>query len=255
MSQNTEVVRRNREGVLLAALMLIGALGAWEAAVRAWNVPVYLLPAPSRVAQTFFAQPLYFLDALMVTLGQALAGLILGAVTGVSVAVLVSLKPQLERGVMTLAILIKSTPLAVIAPLLTIWLGFGVLPKVIITTLLTFFPVLINALVGLQSAGRETLDLMRLYRASPWQVLIHVRLWLSLPYLFAALRVVAPLSLIGAVIAEWTGASSGLGRVMWLAYSNLNLPPMFAAVFILSISGIATYGVIVWLERSTLRWR
>ncbi|MCS6846803.1 MAG: ABC transporter permease subunit, partial [Anaerolineae bacterium] len=178
-----------------------------------------------------------------------------GAVVGVAVAVLVSLKPQLERGVMTLAILIKSTPLAVIAPLLTIWLGFGVLPKIIITTLLTFFPVLINMLVGLQSAGREMLDLMRLYQASPWQVLIHLRLWLSLPYLFAALRVVAPLSLIGAVIAEWTGASSGLGRVMWLAYSNLNLPPMFAAVLILSVSGMATYGVIVWLERRVLRWR
>lgn len=255
MRQSAEVVRRNREGLLIAALMMIGTLGAWEAAVRMWNVPVYILPAPSRITQTLFDQPFYFLEALMVTLGQALAGLILGTVVGVSVAVLVSLKPQLERGVMTLAILVKSTPLAVVAPLLTIWLGFGVLPKIIITTLLTFFPVLINMLVGLQSAGRETLDLLRLYRASPWQVLVHVRLWLSLPYLFAALRVVAPLSLIGAVIAEWTGASSGLGRLMWLAYSNLNLPPMFAAVFILSLSGMATYGVIVALERSVLRWR
>ncbi|MDW8350650.1 MAG: ABC transporter permease [Anaerolineae bacterium] len=254
MELQREVNLRN-EGILLAILMALGTLGAWEAAVRAWQVPVYILPAPSRIAQTLFAQPLYFLEALLVTLGQALAGLTFGAVVGVAVAVLVSLKPQLERGVMTLAILIKSTPLAVIAPLLTIWLGFGVLPKIIITTLLTFFPVLINMLVGLQSAGREMLDLMRLYQASPWQVLIHLRLWLSLPYLFAALRVVAPLSLIGAVIAEWTGASSGLGRVMWLAYSNLNLPPMFAAILILSVSGMATYGVIVWLERRTLRWR
>lgn len=255
MERNQAVIQRMRDGILPAVLIVVGALGMWEAAVRVWKVPVYILPAPSRIAQTLLGQPLYFLEALMVTLGQALAGLVFGTALGISVAVLVSLKPQLERGVMTLAILIKSTPLAVIAPLLTIWLGFGVLPKVIITMLLTFFPVLINVLVGLRSAGREMLDLMRLYRASPWQVLVHLRLWFSLPYLFAALRVVAPLSLIGAVIAEWTGASSGLGRVMWLAYSNLNLPPMFAAVFILSISGMATYGVIVWLERSVLSWR
>ncbi|MCS7056137.1 MAG: hypothetical protein NZM18_08230, partial [Thermoflexales bacterium] len=122
MELQREVNLRN-EGILLAILMALGTLGAWEAAVRAWQVPVYILPAPSRIAQTLFAQPLYFLEALLVTLGQALAGLTFGAVVGVAVAVLVSLKPQLERGVMTLAILIKSTPLAVIAPLLTIWLG------------------------------------------------------------------------------------------------------------------------------------
>ncbi|MFC1466410.1 MAG: ABC transporter permease [Candidatus Brachytrichaceae bacterium NZ_4S206] len=255
MERNTEAIRRNRDGILLAAFMTMSALGIWEGAVSMWNVPVYILPAPSRIAQTLFTQPLYFLEALMVTLGQALAGLFVGVVTGVSVAVSASLKPQLERGVMTLAILIKSTPLAAIAPLLTIWLGFGVLPKIIITALLTFFPVLVNALVGLRSAGRELNDLMRIYRASEWQMLIHLRFWLSLPYLFAALRVVAPLSLIGAVIAEWTGASSGLGRVMWLAYSNLNLPPMFAAIFMLSLAGIGIYGVIVWLERRVIRWR
>jgi len=110
-------------------------------------------------------------------------------------------------------------------------------------------------LVGLQSADREMLDLMRIHRATPWQILIHLRAWLALPYLFAALRVTAPLALVGAVIAEWTGASGGLGRVMWLAYSNLNLPPMFAAIFILSLSGISAYSLIVWLEKRFLRWK
>ncbi len=111
-------------------------------------------------------------------------------------------------------------------------------------------------LVGLQSAEREMLDLMRVHRASAWQILVHLRAWLALPYLFAALRVTAPLALVGAVIAEWTGASGGLGRVMWLASSGLNLPPMFAAIFIiLSISGMVSYGLIVWLERKTICWK
>nr|BAL54962.1 binding-protein-dependent transport systems inner membrane component [uncultured Chloroflexota bacterium]BAL57206.1 binding-protein-dependent transport systems inner membrane component [uncultured Chloroflexota bacterium] len=246
--------RGNASGFALALLMVAGSFGLWEAAVSFWNIPVYLLPAPSRIAQTFFAQPTYFLEALFVTIGEAAAGLMLGTLVGVLVALLVILQPGVERGVMTLAILVKSTPLAAIAPLLTIWLGFGMLPKVIITALLVFFPMLVNVLVGMQSAGREMLDLLRVLQASEWQVLVHLRFWLSLPYLFAALRVVTPLSLVGAVIAEWTGASNGLGRVMWLAYSNLNLPPMFAAIFILSLFGMFAYGLIVWLEKRVIHW-
>jgi ABC-type nitrate/sulfonate/bicarbonate transport system permease component len=253
--QNEEVRRQNVGGVFFAFLMVAGVLGMWEIAVRLREIPVYILPAPSRVAQTFFSQPLYFLEALFVTLGEALAGLTIGTLMGIAVAALVSLKPQLERGVMTLAILVKSTPLAAVAPLLTIWLGFGILPKIIITALLTFFPTLVNVLVGLQSAEKDMLDLMRVHRSTNWQILVHLRAWLAMPYLFAALRVAAPLALVGAVIAEWTGASSGLGRVMWLAYSNLNLPPMFAAIFVLSLSGMGAYGLIVWLEKKVIRWK
>ncbi len=253
MTKPAHAFLRSEAGFTLVLVTIV--LGMWELTVRWRQIPVYLLPAPSRIAQAFLAQPGYYLAALAVTLGEALAGLVLGASVGIAIAALVSLRPQVERGVMTLAILVKSTPLAAIAPLLTIWLGFGVLPKVIITALLTFFVTLVNVLVGLQSAEQDMLDLMRIYRATPWQVLIHLRAWLALPYLFAALRVAAPLALVGAVIAEWTGASSGLGRVMWLAYSNLNLPPMFAAVFALSLSGMAAYGLIIWLEKRALRWK
>jgi ABC-type nitrate/sulfonate/bicarbonate transport system permease component len=96
---------------------------------------------------------------------------------------------------------------------------------------------------------------MRLYQATTWQEMRHLSFWLALPCLFAALRITAPLAMVGAVIAEWTGASCGLGRVMWLAYSNLNLPPMFAAIFILSLSVMCAYGLIIWLERRLLHWK
>jgi NitT/TauT family transport system permease protein len=250
-----DTARTSSSGFLFAALLLAFVFLFWETAIHLNGTPVYILPAPSRVAQTFFANPDYFLSALWVTLGQAMLGLFLGSLVGILVAAWVSLNPQFERGMMTLAILLKSTPLAAIAPLLTIWLGFGILPKVIITALLTFFPTLVNVLVGLQSAERDMLDLMRVNRATRWQILVHLRAWLALPYLFAALRVTAPLSLVGAVIAEWAGASSGLGRIMWMAYSNLNLPPMFAAIFVLSLSGMGAYGLIVWLESRALRWK
>jgi len=243
------------EGVRTAGVIILSAFLLWEMGVWVTQTPVYILPAPSRIALTLIAHPAYFAEAALVTLGEALLGLLLGLTVALAVAVLVALRPGMERGVVTLAILVKSMPLAAIAPLLTIWLGFGVLPKVIITALLTFFPVLVNAIVGLQSADGEMVELMRAYRATAWQTLVHLRFWLALPYLFAALRVAAPLALVGAVIAEWTGASGGLGRVMWMAYTNLNLPYMFAAIFILSVAGAATYFSIVWCERHFTPWR
>jgi NitT/TauT family transport system permease protein len=245
----------DRASNLLAVLLILAALLLWEASVHLTGTPVYLLPAPSRVLWTLARQPLYYLQASGVTLLEAFAGLLLGAMFGMGLAILLNLAPRLERGMMSLAILIKSTPLAAIAPLLTIWFGFGMLPKVIITALLTFFPTLVNVLVGFQSAERELIDLMHVHRATRWQVLRHLKLYLALPYLFAALRVVAPLSLVGAVVAEWSGASGGLGRIMWLAYANLNLPAMFAAIFILSACGMIAYLLIVAIEQRLLRWR
>jgi NitT/TauT family transport system permease protein len=245
----------DRASNLLAVLLILVALLLWEASVHLTRTPVYLLPAPSRVLWTLARQPLYYLRASGVTLLEAFAGLLLGAMFGMGLAILLNLAPRLERGMMSLAILIKSTPLAAIAPLLTIWFGFGMLPKVIITALLTFFPTLVNVLVGFQSAERELIDLMYVHRATRWQVLRHLKLYLALPYLFAALRVVAPLSLVGAVVAEWSGASGGLGRIMWLAYANLNLPAMFAAIFILSACGMIAYLLIVAIEQRLLRWR
>ena len=155
---------------------------------------------------------------------------------------------------MTLAILLKSTPLVAIAPLLTLWLGFGVTPKIIITALLTFFPVLVNVLTGLQRPDPALLDLFRAWQASRWEIFLHLRAPSALPYLFAALKISAPLALIGAVVAEWTGASGGLGRIMWLAYSNLNLPFLFAAIFLLAAFGMLLYWLLARLERLAIFW-
>jgi NitT/TauT family transport system permease protein len=235
--------------------IVIVFLAGWEVIVSITRVPVYLLPAPSRVFQTLLQNPTLFANASLMTLGEALIGLLLGLVAGVAIASLLSLIPALEGGVMTLAILVKSTPLVAIAPLLTIWLGFGVLPKIVITALLTFFPVLVNVLSGLGQTDPALIDLFRAWNASRWEVFALLRAPSSLVYLFAALKISGPLALIGAVVAEWTGASGGLGRTMWLAYSNLNLPYLFAAIFILALAGIGLYQLLVWLERRVVFWQ
>ncbi|MGD2157904.1 MAG: ABC transporter permease [Anaerolineales bacterium] len=239
----------------IALLLTLAVFVGWELAVRIRDVPIYILPAPSRIVSILFENIGMYAEAFQVTFGEAIAGLILGVIAGASAAALLGLIPRLESGVMTLAILVKSTPLVAIAPLLTIWLGFGVLPKIIITALLTFFPVLVNVLSGLGSAESALLDTFRSWNANRTEIFWFVRAPHALPYLFAALKVSGPLALIGAVVAEWTGASGGLGRVMWLAYTNLNLPFLFAAVFLLAASGMGLYGLIHWAEQRVVFWK
>ncbi len=243
----------SRSTLVALGIVLVFFL-AWEASVTWMHTPVYILPAPSRVLQTLAANAPDYTQASLVTLGEALAGLFFGLLGGCLLACLLTLQPGLEGGVMTLAILLKSTPMVAIAPLLTLWLGFGVTPKVIITALLTFFPVLVNVLSGLQRPDPALLDLFRAWQASRWEIFLRLRAPSALPYLFAALKISAPLALIGAVVAEWTGASGGLGRIMWLAYSNLNLPFLFAAIFLLAAFGMLLYWLLARLELLAIFW-
>ena len=238
----------------MGLLIIVAALLLWEAAVRVTGTPVYLIPAPSAVLAYLLTHPVGLLQAGGLTLLEALAGLALGTGIGLALAVLINFWDRLEQGVMSLAILIKSTPIIAIAPILTIWLGFGAAPKVIVTALLTFFPVLINALSGFRATDRAVVDWMRSLDATPREIFVYARWPAARPYLFAALRVVAPLSLIGAVVAEWMGASGGLGRMMWLAYTNLNMPSLFASVFVLTLISTAVYQGVAMLERRMLFW-
>lgn len=239
----------------LLALLIIGpAVLLWELGVRIAHLPIYILPAPTAILKTLMENLNLYAHASLITLEEALAGLVLGLLAGVVIASMLGMWPRLERGMMTLAILIKSTPLVAIAPLLTIWLGFGILPKVMITALLTFFPVLVNVLSGLRSTDVAILDTFHSWHASRWEVFLYARAPSALPHLFAALKVTAPLALIGAVVAEWTGASGGLGRTMWMAYTNLNLPFLFAAVFLLAAMGMILYSAVVLIERKIIFW-
>lgn len=241
-------------GMGMAVLIVVAAFVVWEVGVRVTDTPVYLIPGPLAVLAYLAANPLGLLQAAGLTLLEAMAGLCLGTAVGLALAVLINFWQRLEQGVMSLAILIKSTPIIAIAPILTIWLGFGAAPKVIVTALLTFFPVLINSLSGFRATDGAIVEWMRSLDAAPREIFVHARWPAARPYLFAALRVVAPLSLVGAVVAEWMGASGGLGRSMWLAYTNLNMPSLFAAVFVLTLISTGVYQCVVWLERRYLFW-
>jgi NitT/TauT family transport system permease protein len=245
---------RNLKGLMVAMFIVALALLLWEVFVRAARLPVYILPAPSLILNTLGTHGDTYFNASLVTFSEAGLGLFFGTLAGVGLAALLSLFPRFEGGVMTLAILIKSTPLVAIAPLLTIWLGFGIFPKVIITALLVFFPVLVNVLSGLFATDAALLETFHSWNASRLETFWYVRLPHAFPYLFSSLKVSMPLALMGAVVAEWTGASGGLGYVMWLAYANLNLPFLFAAVYILALAGMLTYTLVDWFESAVIFW-
>lgn len=248
-------IPRAKNSFWVAIIIILVFFLTWEIWVSVRQTPIYLLPAPSRIILTLIQNPNFYLQATIVTLGEALLGLIIGVLAGALLASILVLLPGIEDGVMTLAIFIKSTPLVAIAPLLTLWLGFGILPKIIITALLTFFPVLVNIISGMQRVDAALLDLFRSWNATRWEIFRFLRAPTALSYLFTSLKIAAPLALIGAVVAEWTGASGGLGRVMWLAYTNLNLPYLFAAIFILAFAGMLLYRLLSWLEIQVIFWQ
>src|SRR5690606_13577736 len=153
------------------------------------------------------------------------------------------------------ALMLKVTPIVAIYPLFTIWFGFGIWPKMLIAALITFFPMLVNAVIGLRSVDPQAYDFLRSLDASRWQVFWRLRLPSSLPYVFAALRISVPLSLIGAVVAEFLSGTSGMGQLILIANGDFDTPALFGAVVVLAALGVTLTGAVSYLERRVLTWR
>ena len=216
----------------------------------------YLLPRLGLVGQQLVTNTGYYLDNAWVTLSEALVGLAIGFAAALVVAVLVTESGILRRAIMPLAVILNVTPVVAIAPALVVAFGFGPAPKLIVTALITFFPMLMNLITGLNSVSPPILQVFSTLHASRVEVLGRLRLPGSLPYVFAGLRVVFPLSLVGAVVAEFIapGASKGLGTVISVASANSKLAVVYAAIVCLAIMGALLLLGVTILERRVLRW-
>lgn len=240
---------------LLPPLLALAALFAgWLAYVEVTDTPAYLVPSPGSVFERWFSDAGFFAEQGWATLRNALAGLGAGGAVALALAVVMAHNRFAERSIYPLAILVKVTPVVAVAPLFTIWWGFGLAPKVAIAALIAWFPLLVNAITGFRSVDPAALAFLRSLHASPLEIFLKLRLPSSLPYLLAGLRVAAPLSVIGAVVAEWFGASQGLGRVIQVSNANLDLPTLFAAVMTLAVIGVALNTLINLLEGTLLSW-
>jgi ABC-type nitrate/sulfonate/bicarbonate transport system permease component len=231
------------------AWALVLLLVVWESGVVALRVPTFLLPAPSSIVERLLRDPGYIVDQVLYTGLEAAAGLGIAIAVALVMAVLITRSHLLERIVYPYLVLIQVTPIVAIAPLLIVWLGTGIEPKIGIAALIAFFPIVVNVTAGLKSASDQALELMRSLAASEPQVFRFVRIPFAVPFAFAAFRIAAPVSVIGAIVGEMVGSNQGLGFVVMRAKGVIDTPLLFVGILGSAFLGIGMFLLFVLLER------
>ena len=238
-----------------AALFLVVVVALWEWTVRARDVADYLMPPPSQVWTAFLDQRGVLPAHIQTTLSEALLGLFFAIVLGVGLAALIASLPLARRVLYPVLVVSQNIPVLVLAPLLAVWFGFGLMPKVLIVVLIGFFPIAVNTAEGLMNADREMIALVRSMGASRWQVLRTVLVPSAVPSFFAGLQIGAAYAVIGAVIAEWMGASSGLGLFITRSQRAFRTDQIFMAVVVIALVSIALFVSVQLLARIAMPWR
>ncbi len=240
--------------LLPSLLIIVAIIVAWEVCVRLFEVQKWLLPAPSDIAVTLYADAPLLWRHTLATLLEIVVGFGLSLACGVALAAAIGLSRTLERAIYPFVIASQTIPIIVIAPMLLIWIGYGFAPKVIVVALISFFPIVVNMVDGLKSVDRDMVNLMRTLGASRWQIFFKVQVPTSLPYLFSGVRVAVAVSVIGAVIGEWVGSSEGLGYLMLRSKPQFLTERVFAAIVILSALGVGLFGSVGIVERLAIPW-
>jgi NitT/TauT family transport system permease protein len=241
----------------LPAITMLLALFAWEAIVRIWSLPPYILPGPILILQTLVSDWPVLSASLAVTLKTTALALFWAVVGGVLLAILFTSSRLVERSLFPFAVILQVTPIIAIAPLILIYVDNVHLALLICAWIVAFFPILSNTTLGLNSADHNLRDLFELYGASRWQTLWHLRLPSALPYFLGGLKIAGGLSLIGAIVAEFAAGTAGTGsglayRILEAGY-RLNIPRMFAAVVLISLTGILIFMAFTLLSHLVLR--
>jgi NitT/TauT family transport system permease protein len=233
-------------GVLLFLVLLVAL---WQLVVVALDVPAYLLPPPLDVANAFVDSWRILLENLLVTLEEIVLGLGAGVLLGLATAVLMHQSAVLGKALYVPILATQTTPVVAVAPILIVWFGVGILPKVMIIAIFSFFPVLVNTLSGLQATGRQMIHLMETVAASQWQIYRHVRIPMALPHVFAGIRLAAAASVVGAIVVEWVSSTAGLGYLLILFQSRLNVSKAFATLIVLLLLGLLIFSLFAWIDR------
>jgi putative hydroxymethylpyrimidine transport system permease protein len=237
-----------------AVALIAAAVGFWELAARAGWVQDYLLPAPSEVARALVEDRSLLLDDAWVTGQEILLGFALALVAGVTIAIALHLSTVARRTVYPLVIASQAVPIVVIAPILVIWFGFGMTPKLIVIALICFFPIVVNTLDGLRAVDPAQVKMLRTLGAGRWALLRRLELPSALPYLFSGAKVAVAVAVIGAVFGELVGSDAGLGHAIQVGMAQLLTARVFAAVVLLSAMAIGLFGLVSLAERRAVPW-
>lgn len=247
---------RGRPELLLTPLSFVLLLGFWEFAVHHYAVNAILLPPPSRIARSLLEGLTggLYLKHFLVTVGEAAGGFCIAAVAGVIVGSLVTQFWLLERTLYPYLIALQSMPKIAIAPLIVIWFGYGASSKVIIAAMISFFPILVNVVVGLRSCDPSKLDLLRSLSASRWQIFWYLRLPNALPFIFAGFNIAIIFSILGAIVGEFVGGEAGLGFLIVAANTTLDVAQVFAVLVVLAALGVTVFIGLQFIHRKVVFW-
>jgi NitT/TauT family transport system permease protein len=242
--------RQALPGLVLLLLLLV----LWEAAIRIFSVPQFVLPAPSEIVVALYEKAGILAVATLVTAKEVLIGFVLAAMVGVSLALLIVRFELFGRALYPMIVLFQTVPKVALAPIFILWFGYDLAPKVVLIMVIAFFPITLDMLSGLESVEPSLVALMRSVGATQTDILMKVRVPHALPHLMAGMKVAITFSVIGAIVGEFAGASAGLGYAIQFASTQLETPLVFAALVVVSVVGIIFYYIIEWSERLLVPW-
>lgn len=243
----------NAQRILTPLAVAAGFLLLWQGLILATGLPPFLLPGPARVAEALLTHHQVLTRAALRTGTEILAGFTLGAGGGAMLAVVMAAFPRLAAGLRPVLLLSQVIPIFALAPILTLWLGYGMAPKIVVTALICFFPVASAFLDGLVRTSPACLDLARTMGANRWREMAHIRIPMALPMLGSGLKLAAVYAPIGAVIGEWVGGSEGLGAVMIHANGRMRIDLSFASLTLITLIALAFHALVSTLVQRGMR--
>jgi putative hydroxymethylpyrimidine transport system permease protein len=231
--------------MFLRAILVVGCFVLfWYALVKLTDLPAFILPSPFQVVMALYHNTDLITHHAIVTITEVLAGLVMGALLGGITAIGLALSPAVRLVARPMMVLSQALPVFALAPILTLWLGYGLWPKILMALLIIYFPVTSSFFDGLMQTPQGMLDLARVMQGRPWRILWHIRIPAAVPGLVSGLRLAAVYAPIGAIIGEWVGASEGLGYLMLLANGRAKIDLMFAAVLVLAMLTLLLHGLV-----------
>jgi NitT/TauT family transport system permease protein len=235
-------------------LFVAGLLLVWQLACVGFNIPNFILPRPSVVAQALVVQFNPIMENSWDTLVRTVIGFILAVVLGGLLGIAIGSSRLIYRGLYPVLIGFNSVPKVAVVPIFVIWFGTGAVPAVLTAFLVSFFPIAVNVATGLATVEPELLDVLRSLGARKRQILIKIGLPRSLPYFFASLKIAITLAFVGTIISETVASSSGIGYLMMAATANFDTPLVFAGLFVIAVMGIVMYAIFAAVEQRMTFW-
>jgi NitT/TauT family transport system permease protein len=237
-----------------ALVLFVALLGAWQLAVSAFEMREYILPSPLVVLRALGGSEIPWAGHLWITTLEIVGAFVLAGVVGVALGIVIAWSPVLAKALVPFLVFVNTLPKVAVAPLFLLWLGYGVVPNMLIGALIGFFPVVINTAVGLTQVDEEMLDLGRIFNAPKWRMFAKIRIPNAYPYILSALKVTATAAVVGAIVGEFVASQKGLGYVIITTQGSMNTPVAFAALVWISVIGLAVYGAVVLASRWIAPW-